>query len=270
MPFAYFRTDGDLVVPLPGAVGPWMPGALSGTAVGALVASLVDELPAPCPMLMARLSIEFLRPVPSQPLRPQIDIVREGRKQQVVQVSIGVAGQDKQVIRATGVRLRYESRDVAERPAAAREFQPPPGASFKPDVAPRSASLGQFESRVVRQNDFGPGITEAWFRYRGSVFEGRPLTPAMRAGLFADFGNGLAPIVEAKRYTYLNADITLHLARALRGEWVHLKARTLDGGNHLAMVTTEIGDSEGPVGWAHQALLLQPRSDTAIDLSEQT
>ena len=236
------------------AAGPWMPGALSGSAVGPLVAALFEPVPSSSPMTFSRLSLEFLRPVPMGLLEPSVAIVREGRKQQVLRLELRAGG--KEVIHATAVRLRLEAAEL-ERDIP--PFEPPTGHRFDAGVGDESGFMNHIDSHVLRSNDFGSGITEAWFRYRGEVIEGEAVTPFVRAAIFADFGNGLAPVVDPAHYTYLNADITLHLARAPRGEWMHLQARTVDGGAGVAMVGVELGDAEGHVGWAHQSLLLERR-----------
>ncbi len=252
---ALFRREGDHVLPLPMAEGPWMPGALSGSAVGPLVAALLEGVPMTAPMTFARLSIEFLRPVPMALLEPVLSVVREGRKQQVLRLELRAEG--KEVIHATAVRLRLDGVPVASPPAPA--FQPPSGLRFDPRVGGDNGFMELLDSRVLRTNDFGPGTSEAWLRYRGEVLEGEAVTPFVRAAMFADFGNGLAPIVDPAHFMYMNADITLHLARPPRGEWMHLQARTVDGGAGVAMVGVELADADGHVGWAHQSLLLERR-----------
>lgn len=252
---ALFRRDGNHVVPLPMASGPWMAGALSGSAVGPLVAALLESVSMPAPMAFARLSIEFLRPVPMAPLEPVVSVVREGRKQQVLRLELRADG--KEVIHATAVRLRLDGSVATA--SSARVFQPPPGLRFDPRVGGDNGFMELLDSAVLRHNDFGPGISEAWLRYRGEVLEGEAVTPFVRAAMFADFGNGLAPIVDPAHFMYMNADITLHLARMPRGDWMHLQARTVDGGAGVAMVGVELADAEGHVGWAHQSLLLERR-----------
>lgn len=233
-----------------------MADAISGAAVGSLIAALGEKVATACPMLAARLSIEFLRPLPMQALQAQTRIVREGRKQQVLSIVLSAGG--KECVNATLVRLRTEGGGSQTGPGEA--FEPPTGRPFHPLVGSGSPVLGWVDSRVQRSNDSGPGVSEAWLRYRGTILEGEPLTPLTRTALFADFGNGLAPVVDPAKFTYMNADLSVHLARLPMGEWLRLRVRTLNGDNALAMVGMEIGDSQGFIGWAHQALLLEPRS----------
>lgn len=251
---AMFRIDGDRLLPTPMAAGPWMAGALAGSAVSPLMASLIEDTATPCPMLTTRFALELLRPVPMAPLTVERELVRQGRKQQVLRLRLCADGREVAV--ATAVRLRAEPAEALHAPAPVAAFEPPEGPPFQPVIGKTSLLLRLLDSRMLPSS----GETrEAWMRYRGTIIEDRPLTPFARAAFFADFGNGLAPIVDAAEYSYLNADVTLHLARLPRGEWLHLRSRTLSGGLGLGMVITELADPEGPLGWAHQSLLFQRR-----------
>jgi hypothetical protein len=254
MDFALFRAEGTQLIPLPGAISPWMPGALSGAAVGPLIAALSEEVPTPCPMVTTRICTEFLRPVPMDALDFVTEIVREGRKQQILRIRLSARG--KESVQATILRMRVEQTAPAAPPP---DFSPPSFWPFSSNIAADNPLTRRLDCYRISSNAYGPGISEVWLRYRGTVLEGRPLTPLVRAGLFADFGNGLAPIVRSEQFSFLNADISLHLARLPQGEWLNLKARTLGCGNGLATTCTELGDSQGQAGWSHQSLIIEPR-----------
>ena len=49
----------------------------------------------------------------------------------------------------------------------------------------------------------------------------------MRAVATADFGNGVSAELPFDDYLFINADLTIHLWRAPRGEWIGLDAQTL-------------------------------------------
>jgi Thioesterase-like superfamily len=66
---------------------------------------------------------------------------------------------------------------------------------------------------------------------------------------------------------FINADLTIHLHRAPRGEWIGLDARTLlcDSGTGLA--ESVLHDLHGPVGRAFQTLVVEPRPEPRPDVS---
>jgi hypothetical protein len=251
---ALFRAGGTQILPLPVAVSPWMPDALSGAAIGPLIAALSEDVPTPCPMMTTRICVEFLRPVPMRPLDVATEIVREGRKQQILRIRLGAGG--KESVQATILRIRTEPA-AAEAPVP--DYVPPSFEPFMSAVQADNPLCKWLDCQRISSNNYGPGISEIWVRFRGTIFEGRPLTPLVRAGLFADFGNGISAIARSEAYSFMNADISLHLARVPQGEWLNLRARTLAGGNGLAVTCTEIADARGLAGWSHQSLLIEPR-----------
>ncbi len=97
----------------------------------------------------------------------------------------------------------------------------------------------------------------------------RPSTRAVRGTLArctaarlvatADFGNGVSAALPFDRYLFINADLTIHLQRHPRGEWIGLDARTVlhEGGTGLS--ESVLHDESGPVGRAFQTLVVQPR-----------
>src|SRR5438094_7976209 len=101
---AVFERDGDLFVPTELARGPWDPNACHGGPSAALLASALDGLPSEAPVVLARLTVELLRPVPMTPLRLEVRPAATGRKVQRIEASV-FAG-EREVARATGVRLR--------------------------------------------------------------------------------------------------------------------------------------------------------------------
>ena len=56
--------------------------------------------------------------------------------------------------------------------------------------------------------------------------------PLVRLVATADFGNGISAELPFDEYLFINADLTIHLWRAPRGEWIGLDAKTvlMDGG----------------------------------------
>ncbi len=72
------------------------------------------------------------------------------------------------------------------------------------------------------------------------------LTPLARLAATADFGNGVGAALPFERFLFINADLTIHLHRQPRGEWIGIDARTLlhPGGTGLA--ESVLHDVHGP------------------------
>ena len=76
---AMFVVAGDAMQPTEWAVGPWSPDALQASAYGGLLVRLLERLPSPEDMSIARLSFDLWRPVSRRPIRGSATVLREGR-----------------------------------------------------------------------------------------------------------------------------------------------------------------------------------------------
>jgi hypothetical protein len=98
-----FVGDGDLFTPTEHARGPWDPRALHGGAPAALIAAAFERMQPGAELPFARLSFEFLRPVPMAPLKLSTRISRPGRRVQALEAELSAEG--VAVCRASALRL---------------------------------------------------------------------------------------------------------------------------------------------------------------------
>ena len=262
---ALFEPDGPLLVPSALTVGPWDPGSQHGGAPSALLARAVEAEPAPGPVQLSRLTVELLRPVPITPLRVSCEVVRPGRKVQLVRAVL-TAG-DVEVAVAHGLRIRTTELPVPVEVAA--DEPAPPGPERGRVTRFLTTTTGEEvlgfhtsanEIRFVEGGFDEPGPALAWIRLLVPVVAGEPVSPAMRAAAAADFGNGLSWVLPAASWLFVNPDLTLHLARPPRGEWIGLRSRTFPSDGGIGMAESALTDQEGRFGRAVQSLLLDRRA----------
>jgi hypothetical protein len=255
---AVYTLDGAVAQPSAYAAGPWDPGLQHGGPSSALIATIVDALPAQAPMQLTRLSVDLMRPAPIAPMDISTRIVRDGRNIQLVEAIITIDG--KECVRASALRMRTATLNaaIAPRPVNAPppEQCPPNEGSIIP-VSVKSFS-NIMEMRVAR-GDTWRGPSAMWFRMRAPLIAGRPLTPLMHTLAAADFCNGVSATLPFAQWTFVNGDLTVHLARAPVGEWILLDAETWlgDGGRGVAFGL--LGDERGYFGRAAQSLVIAPR-----------
>jgi hypothetical protein len=259
-PDALFSRERDLFRPGPLARGPWDPRALHGGPVAALLARLAEALPRPGPMLPARMTVELLRPAPLAPLRGDARVLRPGRKVQLAGASL-LAG-DVEVARATVLWIRSEPLPPPSEHGGGRASAPPAPAgaavtrpAWRSD-APAYHSHG-VEHRVVRGSWGEPGPCTDWIRLRVPVVAGEAPSPLQRVAAAADFGNGIGAALPFGAWRFINPDLTIHLARLPRGEWVCLDAVTWLGAEGVGLAESELFDEEGRLGRSLQSLLLE-------------
>jgi hypothetical protein len=243
------------------ARGPWDPEAQHGGAPAALLMRALEQLPAAANLAIVRVTYELLRPVPIAPLQITAEVVRPGRRVQLLEASL-FTDEGVEVARARALQVQ-----PATAPGTAA-VPPPPGpeqgtandleAPYRPMFAPDTMEIrfvaGQFGAR---------GPATAWFRMRVPLVLGEEPTPLQRLAAAGDFGNGISSPLSWDEYLFINPDLTLYIERPPRGEWIALDARTSIAEGGIGLSESTLFDSEGRVGRATQALLVAPRVDQA-------
>ena len=115
------------------------------------------------------------------------------------------------------------------------------------------------ELRFVRGSIGEPGAAAAWLRFAAPLLDGEDPSPLQRAAAAADFGNGVSASLDWSSYVFINADLTIHLARPPRGEWVGLDSHTVVEADGVGLAESVLHDADGPIGHAAQSLLVGPR-----------
>ncbi len=240
--------------------GPWDPAAQHGGAPAALLAGAILGHEGADDTRVARLTVEFLRPVPLVPLTVTVETVRPGRRVQLLSASLWAG--ELEACRALGLRVgsvrgatapvATPSRPPDTPPAGARPAGAPPGErpTFGADAV---------EARWVRGHWHEPGPATAWMRLAVPLVAGRVVAPLERAAGVADFGNGVSAALEWGAYSFVNPDLTLYLDRDPAGEWIQLDAVTRVADDGTGSAESVLSDEHGRVGRAVQALLIAPR-----------
>ena len=98
-----------------------------------------------------------------------------------------------------------------------------------------------------------------WVRLRQPLLAGEPTSPVQRAVISADFGNAIGSIVDMQRWSFINAELTVHLFREAVGDWICLESLMRAGDEGIGAVATQLRDEHGPIGSAAQSLLIERR-----------
>lgn len=252
---AVFVRDGAHILPNTAAAGPWDPGLMHGGAPSSLLAWTAENVAAPMPMQLTRLTIDLMRPAPIAPLTIRSEIVREGRNIQVLALEIEADG--KVCVRASALRVR-----AAPLPDLARTPELTATAPEAAEVVPFFANGfgSNFDVRLGGGVFRGGGAAAVWFRLKRPLIKDEATTPIMRAAATADFGNGVSSSLDFQTYTYINADLDLSFARAPQGEWMLLDAETWVGDAGRGFATSRLGDAQGYFGRGLQNLVISRRA----------
>jgi hypothetical protein len=253
-----FVRNGDRYLATDLALGPWAPGALHGGAPAALLARAFAQA-APAPGLRpARITYEFLRPVPVGPLAVRIEVVRPGRRVTLLDGSL-TDPEGTEVCRARALLLVASEISGTGAPEPLAFGGPDAGeVNDWPEERPMFATQAM-EIRFVEGRFREPGAATAWFRLRHPLVAGEPITPVERVAAAGDFGNGIASVLSWDEHIFINPDLTLYIEREPAGEWVALQSRMRVTQGSVATAESVLWDEQGRIGRATQTLLVGPR-----------
>jgi hypothetical protein len=246
---ASFTPDGDRLVPSASARSPWSDEMVNGHHVGGLVAWGVQRDSPDPDLQVTRLTVDMVRPVPMRPLRVIPRRVRDGRRLRAVEVAV-VDG-DVEVARGSALLLRRSEHPQGE-PWAPEPWDVPPPEAIE------GATGGPMSFEILQVADWNGRRGRVWLREKVEFVAGEPLTPLLRAALMADFANPLANSGRSG-LEFINADVTLYLAREPRGEWIGMESAGHLGADGVGVGTSWLYDREGRIGHSVASALADVR-----------
>jgi hypothetical protein len=183
-------------------------------------------------------------------------LVRGGGRVRVVDAVVDQGGVE--IARASVLFLRRaEPPAVDDAPVTAPWDGPSPDAmapAFMPADVP-------FEVRSLEGEGFGSAagvVRRVWLRDVRPLVPGAGLSPFVRAALASDFASPLANM-STEGLGYINADMTLHLARLPEGEWLGLSTGERVVADGVSVAVCPIHDGRGPVGSSSVSAVLTSR-----------
>lgn len=255
---AVFRRDGARMMTSAHAAGPWNPAMQHGSPPAALVAWAAENIPTPRPMQVARLTVDLMRPVPVAPLTIETDIIREGRKIQLCEVRLLANGVD--VVRGRVLKISAQSLVLPEEIEEAALDVAGPEAGRREDLSRlRNPFIRGLSISSVRSGFLEKGPGAIWFRADRPMIEGVATSQVMRAAIASDFCNATSSVLDFSAWTFINADLTISLARQPVGDWILVNAVTSLGSTGAGIAAARLGDIQGYFGRAIQTLVIEKR-----------
>jgi len=265
-----FTQDGETLVPTALARGPWDPTAMHGGPPSALLMRAVEAADAPDGVTMGvgRLTVELLRPVPIEPLVVRADVVRPGRRVQLVDAAIHHAASGAELVRARALRIReapvplpYEDPVrgpllVPEPPPAPPETGVPSRSLIETDIAFHQDAI---DLRFVEGMWNEPGPVTMWGRLRVPLIAGEEPSPLQQVAALSDMGNGVSGVVGFDTHMFINPELSIHLARVPASEWIALRCRSDLNRRGMGLASTTLYDADGFFGTASQSLFVDTR-----------
>ncbi|HSJ83516.1 MAG TPA: thioesterase family protein [Acidimicrobiia bacterium] len=260
---ALFSLAGEEIIPSQLTRGGWSDDAQHGGPPCGIMARAVEKVPTLEPMQVVRLTVDLTRPVPLEPLQIETEVVREGRRIQLVDVWLRAG--TLELGRARALKIRIGDLDL---PVPETDTMP-----TGPESMDRLTWRGHFgevgdlerfhydavEIRT-REGSFskpGPGVS--WFRLLVPVVDGEESSDFVRLATLADMANGNSQALDPTVHAFVNPDISLHVHRMPRGDWIGMRSVSYPQPQGIGIADTALYDLEGRIGRVVQSQYLELR-----------
>ena len=229
--------------------GPWAAEHQHGGPPSALLTRAIEATDVGWPGTVTRVVVDILGPVPVADLTVSAQVLRGGRSVALVAAELAVGG--RTAMRAQGWVLRREETAVASTPAPA----PPPLPEPADDARPWTGGyLRAVEWRWTAGHFLEPGPATVWTRLRVPLVRDEVPSGLQRVMAVADSGNGVSNLLDMREWLFINPDLTVHVQRPPRGEWICLDAATSVTAVGFGLATSVLHDLDGPVARGAQTL----------------
>jgi len=220
------------------------PAALLGHALG------VDGL------RLARISVDFLGPIPRRECTIEVSAVKPGRLTYLNEARMVVDG--RVVVTARAWHLAPGPPPPAT--TDVRMAGPLPDAGDERFFGRTDWGYGRaIEWRCAEGSLDDLGAARVWSRVRMPLIEGEELTGQDRALIVADSANGLSAVLGMDKWLSIPPTMTTTLLRPAQGEWVHLACATELSADGLGLAHGDLYDLTGRLGEVAQPLLVRAR-----------
>lgn len=260
LPAAFFRqTDRNTFEPSEATIGPWSPDFQHGGPPSALLTHALRVYPSSLPLKITRVTIEILSAVPVKPCQIRVEVVRGGKRVELLRGEYTAEGRTYLIAHA----WRFISEPgVTGALADSYETPPFPGPqAYKSFQGVEYFPYGEaLEWRFTEGGYDVLGPATVWTRPRIPLIEHLETDPLEALMLMVDSANGISAELESREWSFVPVDLTLGLHRHPEGEWVGMDARTVMENDGIGQTTTVVFDSRGKVGQSVHSLFIRPRS----------
>lgn len=255
---AVFQRDGDGWLARPESQGPF--GGMHGGAVAALAVGEMEAMAGPRELgALVSANLYLLRPLPREGISSRVSAVREGGRIAVSENELWAGG--KLQAKASACFQKPVAIDGLPGVPAEVLFEPERFDAWqRPAFLGRAATAPGFLDLVdIRDTVHEDGTRAKWFRLK-HPFHDVP-TPFSNAMAVADVSTLFTVTDAGERPNaagWPNADLSLHLSRVPRGEWIGVAQRGSWHGDGRGMTESEIFDVYGRIGRSCQSVVLLP------------
>jgi hypothetical protein len=204
-------------------------------------------------LVLGRLSFDILGTIPIDVVDTAVRVVRAGRTVELVEATLSHRG--RAAVLARVWLLRPGTTPDLSGTALPRI---PPPAEVPPWDA-RGVWPGGFIASVeVRRRELEPGRAAFWVRTPVPLIADEDVSALASAAGLLDIANGMTVRVSPQDVAFPNLDLTAHLFRSPRGEWLGFDTTVSFGPGGVGLTSSVLSDEDGPMGTMSQILTVRP------------
>jgi hypothetical protein len=263
LPAAYYLPlDDDTLESTVATTSPWDLGAQHGGPPAALLARAVDGTTDDPAFSIARLTVDMLGPIPQGLMRTEAEVVRPGRR--VEMVAARLFANDQLACTANAWRVREEAESTRHLVDPPAELPPIPeeGVTSYFEGVPEGWGYGpSVEWRFVEGGFDGPvtGRARLWTRPRIPLVAGEETAPLHRLMVVADSTNGVSARLPIQEWWSIPNTLTVTVERVPTEEWMWMDAATDLSPHGRGVAHSVMSDRDGVLAHVAQPLLVSRR-----------
>ncbi|WP_291313140.1 thioesterase family protein [Corynebacterium sp. UBA2622] len=246
----YFtRTGTDTYAPTINCEGAWSPEDYHFAALAGLVVHVAERCrPEGDTKKLARVSYDILGRLPLEEARVSVETLRPGKKIELVEVTVELAGRPAVVARIWYLAPQ-DTADVAD--PAAQTFP-------LPDECDDQRFSDTWDGGYIRQltgrkvTGLPEGEFFAWFTSPTRIVDADERIALAEYFSRIDTANGVTAKRSPREWAFPNVDLTVHMYRHPEGEWTGLEASNRWGPAGAGVTSTTLHDLRGPLGRVEQ------------------
>jgi hypothetical protein len=263
LPEAYYLPVGEGELESTRATtSPWDLGAQHGGPPAALLARAVDRTTDDPAFTIARLTVDMLGPIPQGRVRTEAEVVRPGRRVELVAARL--FANDRLACTATAWRVREDPESTRHLVEPAAELPGLPEdreTTFFEGVPPEWGYGPSVDWRFVEGGFDGPptGRARLWTRVRLPLVAGEETAPLHRLMVVADSANGVSVRLPIQEWWSIPNTLTVTVERVPSDEWMWMDAATDLSAHGRGLAHAVISDRQGVLAHVAQPLLVSRR-----------
>jgi hypothetical protein len=262
-PYAFFEPLADGRFRATAATqSPWDPRMQHGGPPSALAATSIERLHPRPEMRIARISLDFLGPIPRGEIAVRAHVIRPGRRVELIEAVLDCEGREVVLARAWRIATNPQMHRALPEGHTAPHPPIPPLASAVERPFATAHSFGYadaLEWRFVSDARQSDEAAQVWMRPRLPLVAGEPLGGLERLLICADSANGVSSRLPFSQWLFVPPTLTVTLHRYPLGAWIFMRAITTISEDGLGFAESMLADEHGFVGAGAHPLLIESR-----------